>query len=459
MLFDNFDIVNYFKDVTPYVFEIPHIRGRKAKNTSWKAIISRGIEDYKQQKQDPRAFGVRPQYRPINDNPIVFCYWAEGYPMWEIISYIHETSERNDIKPEKVIFLCSNLNIQKQYDEWYSYPLISQTEIDFWNIIEKNILLEQQLINSPKWFKSSTKMPWWKAEGKINVIGADFLQIYYQYKAQGQKPKKYNNKRSKVFLNLNGEVDNRSYRVRFLDKINLIKIFDEGYISMMTRGVSLDDDLTLDVTTMRDDVNHLNKFYNDSYMNVVSESIHLGFQYYLEWKGYYRAICTNGMADPIGYPPDEPWGNDSTLQYDIISAQISEFEKTGMYKTPPWVHREILEYKDFRPRNKFVTEKIYHPIYFGQPFMVIGSKGTLKYLKNIGYNTFPEIFDESYDDMFDLNDRVDSVANELHRIIDLGEDRHDLFMSVEDKVIENQDKFLNDNVAERLLVMEIENAI
>jgi hypothetical protein len=91
--------------------------------------------------------------------------------------------------------------------------------------------------------------------------------------------------------------------------------------------------------------------------------------------------------------------------------------------------------------------------------MVIGSKGTLKYLKNIGYNTFPEIFDESYDDMFDLNDRVDSVANELHRIIDLGEDRHDLFMSVEDKVIENQDKFLNDNVAERLLVMEIENAI
>jgi hypothetical protein len=32
-------------------------------------------------------------------------------------------------------------------------------------------------------------------------------------------------------------------------------------------------------------------------------------------------------------------------------------------------------------------------------------------------------------------------------------------MSVEDKVIENQDKFLNDNVAERLLVMEIENAI
>jgi hypothetical protein len=194
-------------------------------------------------------------------------------------------------------------------------------------------------------------------------------------------------------------------------------------------------------------------------MNVVSESVHLGFQYYFEWKGYYRAICTNGMADPIGYSPEENWGNDSTFQHDIISAQISEFEKTGVYKTPPWVHREILEYKDFRPPNKFVTEKTYHPIYFGQPFMVIGSKGTLKYLKNIGYNTFPEIFDESYDDMLDLNDRVDSVVNELQRIIDLGEDRHDLFMSVEDKVIENQDKFLNDNVAERLLVMEIENAI
>tara|TARA_B100000809_G_C15057646_1_gene501211 strand:+ start:11 stop:1363 length:1353 start_codon:yes stop_codon:yes gene_type:complete len=450
MLFDNFDIVNYFKDVTPYVYEIPHIRDRRKLNVTWKAIIGRGIEDYIQQKHNPNALGVRPAYRPTNDNPIVFCYWAEGYPMWEIISYIHETSIRNGIKPEKVIFLCSNLDIQKQYDEWYSYPLLSQTEIDFWNI------LDDVSGNVGSWYKPSTKMPWWKAEGKINVIGADFLQIYYQYKAQGQKPKKYNNKRSKVFLNLNGEVDDRPYRVRFLDKIE--KSFDEGYISMISRGVSLDDDSNTDAIIMQDDINHLNKFYNDSYMNVVSENIHLGYQYYFEWKGHYRAICTNGMVDTTTYTAKESWGG-SKFKHDLVRAQIPEYKKTGIVTIPKWIHREILEYKDFRPHNKFVTEKTYHPIYFGQPFMVIGSKGTLKYLKDIGYNTFPEIFDESYDDMFDLNDRVDSVVNELQRIIDLGEDRQDLFMSVKDKVIENQDKFLNDNVAERLLVTEIENVI
>jgi len=45
----------------------------------------------------------------------------------------------------------------------------------------------------------------------------------------------------------------------------------------------------------------------------------------------------------------------------------------------------------------FLTEKIYKPIMIGHPFVIWGNPGTLEYLRSEGYQTFPELFDESYD--------------------------------------------------------------
>jgi len=43
------------------------------------------------------------------------------------------------------------------------------------------------------------------------------------------------------------------------------------------------------------------------------------------------------------------------------------------------------------------TEKTFKAIYYELPFMVVGVKDTLKGLKKLGFETFPELFDESYD--------------------------------------------------------------
>jgi hypothetical protein len=45
----------------------------------------------------------------------------------------------------------------------------------------------------------------------------------------------------------------------------------------------------------------------------------------------------------------------------------------------------------------FLTEKTYKVMLYGQPFMIYGNSGTLKYLRKNGYETFSEMFDESYD--------------------------------------------------------------
>lgn len=46
----------------------------------------------------------------------------------------------------------------------------------------------------------------------------------------------------------------------------------------------------------------------------------------------------------------------------------------------------------------FVTEKTYRSINYCRPFLINGDNGTLEYLKDLGFKTFSDFWDESYDD-------------------------------------------------------------
>lgn len=50
-----------------------------------------------------------------------------------------------------------------------------------------------------------------------------------------------------------------------------------------------------------------------------------------------------------------------------------------------------------------LTEKTFKPIAFKQPFIMMGAKGTLQHLKDLGFKTFSEFWDESYDNQNDSN--------------------------------------------------------
>jgi len=64
----------------------------------------------------------------------------------------------------------------------------------------------------------------------------------------------------------------------------------------------------------------------------------------------------------------------------------------------------------------FFSEKIWKPIMVGHPFMIYGNKGSLSYLKSIGYKTFDRWWDESYDDEPDKDRRSIMIANELLKL-------------------------------------------
>jgi len=62
---------------------------------------------------------------------------------------------------------------------------------------------------------------------------------------------------------------------------------------------------------------------------------------------------------------------------------------------------------------QFLTEKIYKPVAFYHPFMVVGASGLLDMLRNQGFVTFDNIFDESYDTQQDFETKLKIICNNI----------------------------------------------
>jgi hypothetical protein len=64
----------------------------------------------------------------------------------------------------------------------------------------------------------------------------------------------------------------------------------------------------------------------------------------------------------------------------------------------------------------FISEKTFKPIACMQPFIIVGSKHTLKYLKKLGYKTFEGFIDERYDELPTF-ERYDAIVESIKKII------------------------------------------
>jgi len=64
----------------------------------------------------------------------------------------------------------------------------------------------------------------------------------------------------------------------------------------------------------------------------------------------------------------------------------------------------------------FITEKTLKPIMYGHPFLLITHPGTLRHLRSIGFETFPEWFDEAYDDIDNDSERFSHIRKQVMHI-------------------------------------------
>jgi hypothetical protein len=94
-------------------------------------------------------------------------------------------------------------------------------------------------------------------------------------------------------------------------------------------------------------------------------------------------------------------------------------------------------------RRHHLTEKTFKPIALGMPFVVVGTQGSLKYLRSYGFRTFAHLWDESYDDADD-SVRVEQIAKLLHRLDQLSVSaKQQIFAAAHEVIAHNWNHFYN----------------
>lgn len=112
------------------------------------------------------------------------------------------------------------------------------------------------------------------------------------------------------------------------------------------------------------------------------------------------------------------------------------------YINVEWYNRtqfSVVVETDMITDNVFLTEKTMKPLALKHPFITLGNVGSLNLLKSAGFETFENIFDESYDSMPNHLDRINHVYDQVK-----GYNHGGYSKLTEDKIQHNYNLFYND---------------
>ena len=107
-------------------------------------------------------------------------------------------------------------------------------------------------------------------------------------------------------------------------------------------------------------------------------------------------------------------------------------------------------------RRHHLTEKTFKPIAMGMPFVIVGTQGSLHYLRSYGFKTFGHLWDESYDDEPNDSRRIEKIAQVLKHLE--ASDRQSIFDSAQEIIEHNWNHFYNGGF-EQILWQELQDML
>lgn len=186
-----------------------------------------------------------------------------------------------------------------------------------------------------------------------------------------------------LFLNLN--MQPRQHRVYFIKRIFLENLQDHGLISFMSDAKG---DVRFMVRGYNIELSILtSKVYGVTPVDlmVLAEAVHgVGDKLSIDGDILIEAHDQNSVYN-------SQWAFDTC--FDIIS-------ETGSFAAEQF-------------NSPVLSEKTFKSIYYNRPFMINGDKGNLKMLHNLGFMTFPGLFNESYDDYDSMFDRHQLIVGNI----------------------------------------------
>jgi len=241
---------------------------------------------------------------------------------------------------------------------------------------ESAIIDEEVRLIAAKYNKSEIKTEWIRIfEHNIHTVTNKTLNTL--------QDKVY----TKKFLNLNRRW--RMHRPMFVALLKINNLLDQGYVSMApaddntdwTRAWETITYLDPELIPYKDDVMSIPDLYLDT------REMHIN-----------QVVLT-----------------DSTDQY-YLDTYFSIVSETNFYK-------------DHGP-GLFLSEKVFKPVSRRHPFLVLARPHTIKKFVELGYRSFSEIIDESYDSEFDDRKRMKMVLEETKRLCNLSADELSHFLTV-----------------------------
>lgn len=246
-------------------------------------------------------------------------------------------------------------------------------------------------------------------DNRENIFNGDLNEL--GYKTEEIKENELNNYRNKKFLSFN----------RNMDKFHRLGLLDE----------------------------YLNGNYEDSYFSFImklpnEEDIPIPGK---KLKYKTRRLYNNHL--PIELDTHNYIHKDSFRSHDTLSKNL--FLNSCIH---------IVTETSFDHNESFISEKIIKPIIMYQPFIVLGPQNYLKKIKNLGFKTFSDFWDESYDDDKSWINRLDKVIDVIRNINSSSiKDVNEIYKKTKNICIYNRNLFYNIKKRDMIqkILKEIEN--
>lgn len=215
----------------------------------------------------------------------------------------------------------------------------------------------------------------------------------------------FNKKKSKHFLCLNRHVD-RPHRYAFGLFVEKYNLWDKGNFTFLVCPEEKDDDALIEAFNLQ----------TAKEFSIFKKQFHNKIPVQIDTK------------------------------YLLNNIQFSHFGTTSIYYKPIYEETaiNIVTETTFRKNSVFLSEKTFHPIINLQPFIMFASNGQLAELRKLGFKTFGNMIDESYDDESDNHKRFKMVCDEILRLSNMSiDDINELFFACKDICIHNRNHLLS----------------
>lgn len=226
------------------------------------------------------------------------------------------------------------------------------------------------------------------------------------------------------------------------NQTNIDKLIDEGYWVLFEN---------LQEAQPINDANHLRNIPNvlftyaakrgDNSENIFEVPLYFWFSESLSWSGrsvdYRNVTRTFDMATKKFFMPMNYQRDFRDLIYDkfkdLFEDSIYSYVDKGKhldndvdrdemfwdrYLDIRWYDQTYLSVvvetmMDYGDGSIFVTEKSMKPLAFRHPFLSLSCTGTLELLKSAGFETFDNMFDESYNKLLSTTERIQAVYEQV----------------------------------------------